>query len=129
MSKTSGVIAVAVLMAVLGFPFIYNAASVGLFTGAAAAPSLTIKKDGKKCVKDPEWMRHNHMKFLLHTREEAVREGIREEGHGIAGCRSCHPNRAEFCDKCHGYVGVKPECWNCHYYPATAGAEAKDERG
>ena len=61
-------------------------------------------------------MRHSHMKLLFHNRDKAVREGIRNEG--LTACRSCHKHRDKFCEKCHDYIGVEPECWNCHNYPA-----------
>jgi len=32
-------------------------------------------------------------------------------------CLSCHTNKAEFCDKCHGYASVDPYCWDCHVDP------------
>lgn len=90
--------------------------SVGLFSKAAAEPEIIIKKEGK-CVKETSWMRKNHMKLLLHIREDTVREGVRKVNESFKGCASCHTKREEFCDKCHEYVGAKPECWNCHQYP------------
>ncbi|MBI4665854.1 MAG: cytochrome C [Nitrospinae bacterium] len=117
MLKQAGILAVVVFGLLFSIPFIYNASSVGLSSNASASPSLPGQDPAKKCVKDKDWMRHNHMTLIMHSREDAVRDGLRKPGHGIQGCRSCHPNRAEFCDSCHGYVGVKPECWNCHYYP------------
>ena len=32
-------------------------------------------------------------------------------------CMKCHPNKSEFCDKCHNYTSVKPYCWDCHVEP------------
>jgi hypothetical protein len=116
--KLSGVLAVAVFLAVFSAPTVYNAFTIGVGGGSATAPKI-VHKEGK-CVRDADWMRHNHMQFLMSERDEVVREGVREKDHGIKGCRSCHPNRGEFCDRCHGYVGIQPECWNCHYYPVTA---------
>jgi hypothetical protein len=26
----------------------------------------------------------------------------------------CHEERAQFCDKCHTYMGENPFCWDCH---------------
>lgn len=116
MFKLSGIVAVAVFLAVFSIPFFYNSLSVGVGGAGAVAPKLVHKKG--ECVRDTAWMRHNHMQLLMHAREDAVRDGVRVTNHGIKGCRTCHPNRAEFCDQCHGYVGVKLECWDCHYYPA-----------
>lgn len=116
MSKNSGILAVVVFLIILAFPFFYNALSGGLGSGAVAEPKLKITKKGD-CIRETEWMRHNHMKLLMHTRDDVVRRGIRKVNEGIQGCRSCHEKRGEFCDKCHEYVGVDPECWNCHNYP------------
>ena len=36
----------------------------------------------------------------------------------LAGtCMKCHSNKAEFCDRCHDYAGVSPDCWSCHVAP------------
>ena len=32
-------------------------------------------------------------------------------------CMSCHSNKDAFCDRCHGYLAVEPQCWNCHVEP------------
>lgn len=116
MLTRTGIAAIILFFAVVSFPFIYNSFSVGLFSNAAAEPELKILKKGK-CVAETSWMRQNHMKMLMHVREDAVREGIRVVNKSFHGCISCHPNRDEFCDTCHSYVGAKPECWNCHHYP------------
>ncbi len=106
---------VVVFLAVLAFPFFYNLVSTGYSSSATAQPQLKIAKPGK-CVEDTAWMRKNHMKMLIHVREKAVREGVRSVDHSFHGCINCHPKREEFCNRCHDYVGVKPECWNCHHY-------------
>ncbi|VAX25273.1 hypothetical protein MNBD_NITROSPINAE04-413 [hydrothermal vent metagenome] len=116
MLTRSGIIAAVVFFAIVSFPFLYNIVSVDVLSNVAAEPELKIEKQGK-CVEETSWMRQNHMKMLFHTREGAVREGIRLVNKSFHGCISCHPDRAEFCDKCHSYVGAKPECWNCHSYP------------
>jgi len=111
----SGVTAVILFFAIVSFPFLYNVVSVGVLSNSAGEPELKIEKEGK-CVEETGWMRQNHMKMLFHVRENSVREGIRVVNKSFHGCISCHPSRAEFCDKCHSYVGVQPECWNCHNY-------------
>ena len=59
-------------------------------------------------------------------REAVVREGIRSyvgsdgreyEISLTETCLGCHSNKSEFCDKCHNYVGVRPDCWDCHNVP------------
>ncbi len=32
-------------------------------------------------------------------------------------CMDCHSNKSRFCDQCHDYVGVTPQCWDCHIAP------------
>lgn len=121
MSKSNGAAAVTVFLFILAFPLFYNLVSVGVFGASSAAPEIVEPEKGE-CVRGEEWMRHNHMLFLLHERDEVVREGVRTADHGIQGCRRCHSERDKFCDRCHGYVGVEPECWNCHNYPAGKAA-------
>lgn len=69
------------------------------------------------CVRDAEWMRRNHMDFLKHKREETVREGKSVPTESFLSCISCHPSKERFCDRCHAYVGVAPNCFDCHQYP------------
>jgi len=123
MQKQAGVIAVVVFLLAIAFPFLYNLVSIGLLDHAGAAPRLKIDKPGQ-CVESTEWMRHNHMKMLLHVREDSVREGVRLVNKSLHGCRNCHASREDFCDQCHDYVGVEPECWGCHTYPLRGGHES-----
>ena len=44
---------------------------------------------------DLDYMR-NHMNIL------------KQEGQNAKSCAACHTNRAEFCDRCHSYVGINP---------------------
>ncbi|MEO5378974.1 MAG: hypothetical protein H7832_14510 [Magnetococcus sp. DMHC-6] len=89
------------------------------FTGflhAGSAPELE-KAKGENCIRPTEWMRRNHMDYLLHQRELTVREGVRVPEESLRNCKSCHTSRARFCDRCHTYVGVAPDCFQCHNYP------------
>src|SRR4030067_952765 len=52
-------------------------------------PKLDIGKGGQ-CVKDPQWMRKNHMHLLLHQRDETVHKGIRDEEYSLKNCIECH---------------------------------------
>jgi len=76
-----------------------------------------------QCVESNEFMRAEHMQLLDAWRTENVRHGgvVYTNSLGLAfeaslenTCLSCHSNRTEFCDTCHTYVAVEPECWNCH---------------
>jgi len=96
---------------------------------AAAKPDINIdtpeiqKLADKKCVEPKETMRATHMKILDTWRDSVVRNGDTEQilisGRKYDkslenGCLKCHSNKEEFCDKCHGYLNVKPSCWECH---------------
>ncbi|MDD4965046.1 MAG: hypothetical protein PHI11_14135 [Gallionella sp.] len=78
---------------------------------------------GGKCVKDPEWMRKNHMQLLKHQRDEAVRKGARDDKVSLKTCVECHASTKDnsviarddsFCVACHRYEAVKLDCFECH---------------
>ncbi len=121
MTNNKVIVIVVFVLLLLLFPVIYNAVSVGLFQ-EIERPEPVIEKPGK-CVKDTDYMRTSHGRLLMHERKEIVREGKRQNI-GLKNCIKCHSNREEFCDRCHGYVGVhtvneKSGCFACHYYPKT----------
>ncbi|RMG28036.1 MAG: hypothetical protein D6721_09260 [Gammaproteobacteria bacterium] len=78
------------------------------------------------CVEPTEVMRHNHMKFLLHHRKEALREGVRTKKYSLMECINCHVpdpdspqavhygNPKHFCSSCHTYAAVRIDCFECH---------------
>lgn len=72
--------------------------------------------DSARCVRDAEYMRFHHMDLLKQIREEFIRDGIRGNV-SLKNCRSCHPSREQFCDKCHTAASVILDCFGCHYYP------------
>jgi len=85
-------------------------------------PKLDVGKGGK-CVKDPQWMRKNHMHMLKHQRTEVVHKGIRDDKINLQNCIECHASteddsviaRADsFCVACHRYEAVKIDCFECH---------------
>ncbi len=112
MPVKAGALSIALLVMAFLAPLFYNAVS----PASSAEPQLVIEQKGK-CVKETEYMRRYHMNLLKTARDSGVREGVRLARHGLKGCISCHPKRGEFCDRCHEYSGVTPECWNCHTYP------------
>lgn len=80
----------------------------------------------KKCIESTEVMRKEHMQLLAEWRDQAVRMGIRdyEAADGTVyqislqnTCMDCHSNKADFCDRCHDYSKVSPDCWTCHLEP------------
>jgi hypothetical protein len=117
-------------------------------TVAAPTPSLdtpVIKKladKDKKCIMPTDWMRANHMQMLIDWRENVVRvnerkvttsrgrEFVSPDGKKYLAsltntCLECHSNKAQFCDQCHNYAAVAPNCWGCHLETGKKLAEAK----
>jgi hypothetical protein len=95
-----------------------------------------LAQKDRKCVMPTDWMRANHMQLLVDWREAVVRDGQREfvnpEGKKFTAslsntCMECHSNKTQFCDQCHNYVAVTPNCWGCHLdkEQKVAKAEAK----
>ena len=82
----------------------------------AEPPLLEIPK-GEQCVRPADWMRRNHMDFLKHKRTLTVREGVRIRSESLLQCAECHTSHSRFCDRCHDYVAVEPDCFECHLFP------------
>jgi len=109
-------------LAVVTSPIWYN-----VVTGKAEyKPEPKIVTQEKECVAPKAWMTAMHMTLLNDWRDSVVREGNRVyvAANGKAynmslqnTCMQCHPNKSEFCDKCHNYTSVKPYCWDCHVEP------------
>jgi hypothetical protein len=84
-------------------------------------PVVKIENSGD-CVAPTAEMRRNHMKMLLHQRDETVHEGIRTKRFSLKGCVDCHASRKTgsvlgkdgFCASCHAYAAVKIDCFECH---------------
>jgi hypothetical protein len=85
-------------------------------------PHVVIEK-GDKCVEDEAFMKRNHMKLLMHQRDETVHLGIRNAKYSLQKCIDCHASRTNhsvigsndnFCQACHSYVAVKIDCFECH---------------
>ncbi|MFB3853137.1 MAG: sulfate reduction electron transfer complex DsrMKJOP subunit DsrJ [Vicinamibacterales bacterium] len=86
-------------------------------------PALAPPEPGSRCVMPASYMRASHMLVLAEWRQKAVRDGIRsyvaQDGSTVrisltGTCLRCHRSKADFCDRCHLYVGVEPRCGNCH---------------
>lgn len=109
------------------------AAFVGSTSAGEGEDHMDWKKSGnaratklEQCVEDTDVMRRNHMKFLLHQRDETMHEGIRTEKHSLINCISCHANKdardkyipvnaeGQFCSSCHAFAGVNMDCFQCH---------------
>jgi len=92
-------------------------------------PPEAAKKYNEKtlCVKPVADMRRNHMKYLLHERDETMHEGIRTKQFSLKECIDCHnapspkdgkvasvETKEHFCNTCHNYAAVKIDCFDCH---------------
>lgn len=76
------------------------------------------------CVEPTEDMRRNHMKYILHHRDETMHEGIRTTRFSLVECINCHVSSApdaprvsskeHFCNSCHTYAAVNIDCFQCH---------------
>jgi hypothetical protein len=111
----------AVFLAIVTLPLWYHSVKGAESSGP---PELKIAADSKQCVAETSYMRSRHMNLLNEWRQEVVRDGDRmmvgidgetyEKNLAVTCIFACHSNREEFCDRCHGYVGVEPFCWDCH---------------
>lgn len=81
---------------------------------------------GEHCVEPTDVIRRNHMKFLLHQRDDTMHRGIRTTKHSLKNCISCHASKddsgkyipinaeGQFCQSCHSYAAVSLDCFQCH---------------
>jgi hypothetical protein len=104
--------------------------TVRLFFGKGSkSPELQMPAIEKNCVAPTPYMKSSHMQLLLDWRENRVRREVRTytafdgRSYDVAltgTCLSrCHKSKADFCDRCHNYVGVQgPYCMDCHVDPA-----------
>lgn len=114
-----------IFLVVFGAPLLLNMGQVH----PVPQPSLDtpaiqrLAEKERQCVEPPEWMRANHMQLLWDWREQVVRTGERyyttSQGKKVLAslsnnCMECHSNKSHFCDQCHNYVAVAPNCWGCH---------------
>jgi hypothetical protein len=115
-----------IFLGIILFPVWYNSAS----GRSAYRPEIMVKTKGipgrDRCVMPVEYMRSSHMKLLSDWREEVVRTGDRSytspDGRRFRRsltdtCMDCHSNKSSFCDRCHDYAAMQPNCWNCHIAP------------
>lgn len=114
-----------VFLGVATLPFWYNVAS----GSSEGLPEIDPHSQELQCVLDAETMRSTHMQLLNGWREQVVREGKRvytaPDGRQFTmsltnTCLDCHESKQEFCDKCHSYAGVEPNCWSCHVDPTSS---------
>jgi hypothetical protein len=118
--KTRILIGLVVFLALITFPIWYN-----MVSGEQSEPPEIVTPEGQ-CILDADLMRTEHMQLVMDWRDEVVRDkhrihttadGRRFDKSLTRTCLDCHAEKAEFCDRCHDYLGVKPYCWDCHVVP------------
>ena len=111
----------ALFLAGASFPFLRNAAR------PPRPLDLRLPQVERRCVRPVAYMRTSHGDLLLAWRDRVVRSGERvftapdgrvRELSLVRTCLDCH-EKAGFCDRCHQYVAVAPDCWNCHVDPRS----------
>jgi len=98
-------------------------------SGKADYVPQPVTPDESQCIETGEWMTLHHMDLLNNWRQHVVREG-ETIYHSVTDvtkkdwtmsltetCLGCHTSKADFCDQCHSYADVEPECWSCHNVP------------
>jgi len=115
-----------VIMALLISPVSIAAEAESSSLGQVVVPDPATPANAQQCVEPVDVMRRDHMKFLLHQRDETVVNGIRTKQYSFTGCINCHAQagkngeivRADdpgyFCTECHTYAAVKIDCFECH---------------
>ena len=114
------------IVALLMLPVAFAAEGESSSLGQVMIPDPATPANEQQCVEPVDVMRRDHMKFLLHQRDETVLNGIRTKQYSLTGCINCHAQadkngeivRADdpgyFCTECHTYAAVKIDCFECH---------------
>ncbi len=116
----------------------FGAAQAAAEAGRTPTPQPARPATAEKCVADTDFMRRNHMKTLLHQRDETMHEGVRAKQFSLANCVSCHAVKGadgkavaysdpkHFCRTCHSYAAVRVDCFECHASRPDEKAKAAD---
>ncbi len=97
--KTKAAIAFLIFLVIMMLPFIINAAGGHMFqnSGKPSLDSSVSVQYGQQIPPLADMQDHmNHFGVFI------------QEGLTPKNCLLCHKDRANFCDKCHGYVGANP---------------------
>jgi hypothetical protein len=86
-----------------------------------------LKDEGKSKDIHPslDEIRKMHPEFLLHRRDQTLRQGVRTQRDSLKGCVDCHSSTKndeyvpinapdQFCSTCHQKVGTSLDCFSCH---------------
>jgi len=105
---------------VLAMPVVAHGNETGI-SGQVPMPAMSTP-EGKKCVEPTEVIRRDHMKFILHQRDDTMHQGIRTTKYSLKNCVNCHADEKTgsvlgekgFCSSCHHYAAVHIDCFTCH---------------
>ncbi len=112
--------------AIAGLLFVSLVPSAAADGDSTLLPTIPPANKGVECVEPVDVMRREHMRFLLHQRDDTVHAGIRGAKHSLVGCIDCHAQRdsqgvaipvnaeGQFCASCHRFAGVRMDCFECH---------------
>ncbi len=112
-------------LAPIVFALLLAISSSAMADGRVPFPDIH-KGKGDKCILDTAYMRSNHMKVILHHRDDTMYQGKRTKRFSLKGCISCHavpgPDKKpvsvkspkHFCRSCHDYAAVRVDCFQCH---------------
>ncbi len=114
-----------------------NSQAIGAGDSRVPLPAPAKAFKGEQCVEPVEDMRRNHYEYLLHQRDETLRQGIRGKKYSLRQCVECHavpdpkiegsPRTLEpFCAECHAYAAVTIDCFECHTNKAEDGVKKSD---
>ena len=139
--RTAHRVAMVLMLAVAGIAGSGAGAGDARAADGVPLPALVKAAKGEACVEPVPVIRREHMKFLMHQRDDTVHEGIRTTRHSLVGCIDCHAAKdaagqwvridapGQFCASCHAYVSVEIDCFGCHAaLPAVAFGEGANER-
>ncbi|HUW97584.1 MAG TPA: hypothetical protein VMV40_01915 [Acidiferrobacter sp.] len=96
----------------------------GVHRGPVPLPK--IPEASGHCVLPTAEIRRDHRMLLRAVREEMVRHKTGNPADRLTNCISCHVQKnaagkfipvnahGQFCQACHVYAGVKPDCFVCH---------------
>jgi hypothetical protein len=126
------IIGIIVFLVLLSIPVIVTQASGNADYDPESKLAESLESiEANSCINSnsAEYMRVHHSDLLYDYRTWAVRDDASgdtgdvywtdEDGNkqlfSLNGtCLGCHTDRDAFCNVCHDYTAIQPNCWDCH---------------
>ncbi len=134
-SRVNVIFGLVIAIVVLTLPFWYALAQP---KAARKAPAMPRPTNSDRCIEED--MRARHMQVIDEWRNTVVRDGVAEPYKAADGneyersltktcLMQCHstedqpktdeagnvlPVQERFCQECHEYANIRPNCWDCH---------------